>query len=258
MPRIIDSVLVNDDRSDKSTELDERMSVAAIAREPRSLDCQHAADAALAYSSQQAFEAGPANAAARAPQIVVDNLHRCPTELSGAIGQRVLSPLAFLIVHELIGRRLTDVDICAACKMLRRDFGHRRAPRLRALPRSRTVGLRSASPAPPFLRSPARQGARPRRTGFVGDVGIVAPSLSFSVSESDRRKLKSASTSARRDRKVSTENCGSSHSLQFAATSSVIHAGIHAIEPSGCGIAITSTPRKTNRLIMGTVSPHRG
>jgi len=54
------------------------------------------------------------------------------------------------------------------------------------------------------------------------------------------------------------ENVGSSQSRQVAATSSVIPAGIHAVEPSDCGMDITSTPRKTNRLIMGTVSPHRG
>ena len=165
---------------------------------------------------------------------------------------------AFLVVRELIGRRLMDVHIRASGKMFRRDLGHRRAPRLRALLRSRAAGLRAGLPAQPFVRPPAPQGARPRRTGFLGDVEIVASSFSFSVSESDLRKPRSASISARRDRKISMENRGSLHSLQRAADGSVMHAGIHTIEPSGCEIAATSTPRKANRFKMTTISPHRG
>src|SRR5260221_1048049 len=57
MPRIIDSVLVYDDSPDQSTELDQRVPVAAVTGQPRRLDREHGADAALADRRQQALEA---------------------------------------------------------------------------------------------------------------------------------------------------------------------------------------------------------
>ena len=44
MTRIIDSVLVYDDGPDKSTELDQRMPVTTVARQPRRLDRKDGAD----------------------------------------------------------------------------------------------------------------------------------------------------------------------------------------------------------------------
>ena len=114
MPRIIDSVLVDDDGPDQSTELDQRMPVAAVAGQPRGLDREYGADASLADRRQQALEARPIDAAARAAEIIIDDLDDGPAELPGAIGEPILPPLALLIVHELIGRRLADVDEGAA------------------------------------------------------------------------------------------------------------------------------------------------
>src|SRR5438270_5139683 len=66
MPRIIESVLVYDDGPDKSTELDQRMPVAAVAGQPRCLDRKYGADPPLTDRSQQALEARPIDAASRA------------------------------------------------------------------------------------------------------------------------------------------------------------------------------------------------
>src|SRR5215470_2523511 len=213
MARIIDSVLVDDDRPDKSTELNQCVPVATVARQSRRLDCEHSADATLTNRGQQAFEPGPADAIARATEVIVDDLYRGPTELPRPVSEPVLPSPAFVIVHKLIGSRLTNVHVRATGKMLSGDLGHRRALRLRALPRSRAAALRPRLPAPPSVWSPAQQGVRPRRTDFVGEVGIVASSLSFSVSESDWRNRRSASTSVRRDRKISMENRGSLRTL---------------------------------------------
>ena len=101
-------------RADQSTELDQRMPVAAVAGEPRRLDREHGADAAVADRRQQPLEAGTRDAAARAAEIVVDDLDRAPAELPGAIGEPVLPTPALVIVRELIGRRLPDVDEGAA------------------------------------------------------------------------------------------------------------------------------------------------
>ena len=128
MARIIDSVLVYDDGSDQSTELDQRMPVAAVG-EPGGFDREYGSDAPLADRCQQTREARPSDAAARAAEIIIDDLDGGPAELLGMIGKPVLAPSALLVVHELIGRRLADVDDGPAPEMVSRDLGHRRPPR---------------------------------------------------------------------------------------------------------------------------------
>ena len=51
MARIVDSVLVDDKRADQSTELDQRVPVAAITGKTRRLDREHSADTAVAPPS---------------------------------------------------------------------------------------------------------------------------------------------------------------------------------------------------------------
>src|SRR5215831_19274388 len=133
MARIVDSILVDDNGPDQSTELDQRVPVTAVASQPGRFDREHGPDAALADRRQQALEARPIDATCRSTQIVVDDLNAGPTEPPRALGEPVLSALALAIVHELISRRLTDVDVRASCKMLRRNLGHRRSPRLQVL-----------------------------------------------------------------------------------------------------------------------------
>src|SRR5262249_3709230 len=174
MARIIDSILVDNNRADESTELDQCVPVAAIARQARRLDREHSTDATLANRGQQVLKAGQADPVARATQIIVDDLYRSPTELPRAVSQPVLPSPAFVIVHKLIGSRLTDVHIRATGKMLSGDLGHRRSFRLRAPARSRAAAFRSGSQAAPSVWSPAQQRACPCRTDFVGDFGIVA------------------------------------------------------------------------------------
>src|ERR1700726_1418603 len=128
MPRIVDSVLVDDDGSDQSTELDQRMPVAAVARETRGFNRKHGADTALTDCRQQALEARACDTAARAAEIIVNDLDSGPAKLFGAIGEPVLAAPALLIVCQLVGCRLTDVDTGAACKMLSRDLGHDCSP----------------------------------------------------------------------------------------------------------------------------------
>ena len=90
MPRIIDSVLVYDDGPDQSTELDQRVPVAAVAGQPGGFDREYGADAPLADRRQQALEARPSDAAARAAEIIVDDLDGGPAELPGAISEPIL------------------------------------------------------------------------------------------------------------------------------------------------------------------------
>jgi len=116
MPRIIGSVLVYDDGSDKCTELDQRMPVATVAGQPRCLDRKYGADPPLTDRRQPALETRPIDAASRAAKIIVDDLDRGPPELPSTIGQPVLTAAALRIVQKLIGRRLADVNESAAAQ----------------------------------------------------------------------------------------------------------------------------------------------
>jgi hypothetical protein len=62
------------------------MPVAAIAGETRRLDRKHGANTPFADRCQQALEAGTRDPAARAAEIIVDDLDNGPAELLGAIG----------------------------------------------------------------------------------------------------------------------------------------------------------------------------
>ena len=98
MTRIVDAVLIDDQRADETAELQQRVPVATVAGEPRRLDRDHGADAPLADGGQQLLEAGPRDAAAGAAEIVVDDVDIAPAELPRAIGKTVLAALAFQIV----------------------------------------------------------------------------------------------------------------------------------------------------------------
>src|ERR1700737_4873086 len=120
MPRIVDSFLVDDDGSDQSTELDQRMPVAAVARETRGFNRKHGADTALTDCRQQALEARACDTAARATEIIVNDLDSGPAKLFGAIGEPVLAAPALMIVVKASGRRVTEEETGAEAKMLRR------------------------------------------------------------------------------------------------------------------------------------------
>lgn len=110
MSRVIDSFIIDEDGPNQSTKLYQRVPVAPIASQPGRLDCEHGTDAAFADRCQQALEARPVDAARRSTQNIVDDLNTSPTELPGAIGETVVPALALVIVHQLIGCRLTDID----------------------------------------------------------------------------------------------------------------------------------------------------
>ena len=104
------------------------MPVAAVAGEPRGLDRDHGADAALADGGEQLLEARPGDPGAGAAEIVVDHLDGGPAQRTGAIDEGVLPTAALVIVEHLIGGRLAHIDEGAAGQVLRRDLGHRRPP----------------------------------------------------------------------------------------------------------------------------------
>src|SRR6478735_1054491 len=219
------------------------MPVSAVTGEPGGFDREYGSDASLADRREQALEARPVNSAARATEIIIDDLDNRPAELFGAIGEPILAPLALPVVHELIGRRLTDVDESGTREMVSCDLGHRRPPRPPARRRSRASGLPPTPPTALAVRELAPSVARPCRTGLVVDSLPSGSCLASSIPESDWRKPRSASTSARSERSTSREKRGSMRISCCAADSCVIQTGMQATDPSGCGIATSSTPR---------------
>jgi hypothetical protein len=102
--RLIDSVLVDDEGPNQSTELDQRVPITAVPCQSRRFDREHGAHAGFADRSQQTLEAGPSDAAARTAKIIVVDLDYCPAELTSAIGETILPASALVIVCQLIGR----------------------------------------------------------------------------------------------------------------------------------------------------------
>src|SRR5260370_28895499 len=128
MARVVGSVLVHDQRADEAAELDQRVPVATVAREPGRLDREHGADTAFAYGRQQALEPWSGDSGSRPAKIVVDDDHIAPAELPGPVGKTILPSPALVVVQQLICRRLADVHIRAAGQMVRRDLGHAHPP----------------------------------------------------------------------------------------------------------------------------------
>src|ERR1700722_13113981 len=82
MARIVDPVLVDEDGAGQSTELYQRVPVASVAGETRSLDREHGADTTVADCGQQPFEARTGDASARSSEIVVDDFDSRPAKVA--------------------------------------------------------------------------------------------------------------------------------------------------------------------------------
>src|SRR3954454_7733999 len=201
MTRIIDPVLVDENRPHQPTELDQSMPVAAVASQPRRLDGEHRADSGLAHRRQQPLESRSVDPTCRAAEIIVDDFDRGPPKLPGAIGERVLTAAPLRIVQDLIARRLADIDEGAAAQVISRDLDHRPPSRPGRL-RSPAAVLRPASPAAPSARRSLPRAPRPGRTTLADSLRSCASLATFSIRDSGWRKRRSSSISARRDRKT--------------------------------------------------------
>src|SRR5215471_4739420 len=109
MPRLVCTVLVDDNRANQTTKLDQRVPVAPVARQTRRLDREHGTDATLADRREQPFKARTADAGTRAAKIVIDHRHIRPTESTGPFGETILTSPALMIVGKLVGGGLPDV-----------------------------------------------------------------------------------------------------------------------------------------------------
>lgn len=125
MPRIVDTIFVEDKRIAEGAEFNQAMPVAAGTSQARDLDADDGARAAETDFADQALEADATmRGFAGAAEVVVDNEHLSfrPAELVGTLDQRILPLGTFFVAQDLLQGRLADVHIGIALQMGRRDF----------------------------------------------------------------------------------------------------------------------------------------
>ena len=121
VPRVVDAVLVQDERFGERTDLEQAVPVGGIARQARDLQTHHDADSTEADIGDQALKAvALGGRRARQPKVLVDD-----DELLGAPAERLSSPLqivlprcALAIVVHLMERRLTNIQVCEPTQMV--------------------------------------------------------------------------------------------------------------------------------------------
>src|SRR3954454_15611875 len=127
MPRLVYTILIDDHRADQAAKLDQRVPVAAVARQTRRLDGEYGANAALADRRKKPLEARSADTRTRTAKTVIDTRHIRPAESTSPFREAILTPPALMIIGTLVGGGLPDVDEGAAPQMVRRNL-HRRPP----------------------------------------------------------------------------------------------------------------------------------
>jgi excisionase family DNA binding protein len=245
MPRIIDAILIDDHRADQAAELEQGMPVAPVAGEPRGFDRDDCTDPTLANCRQQLLEAGTGDAGTGPAEIIIDHLDGGPAQGTGAIDEPVLAAPAFVIMQQLVAGRLANVNKGATGEVVRRDAGHRRSSRRRDPPIR--LGAAGRRPPPPggsaaiapicsAGRAEAPPPAASRRKSLSDGVARSTLLAPLQGGGSPMHEAMSASTSARKSARRSTESRGWTTTACARRLASVIHAGSSASVRSGCRI----------------------
>ncbi len=115
--RIIDTVLVEDQRVGQRADLQQPVPVAGVSGQARDLEAEHDADAAHADLAHQRLEALAVGArGGRLALVRVDHLDpfEGPAQRHGPLAQSILAPGALGILEDLPHRGLTDVQVGVA------------------------------------------------------------------------------------------------------------------------------------------------
>ena len=122
--RIIEAVLIEQQRVGQRTELQELVPIAGVASEAGHLETEDYAGMTEADLSHKAAEPLAVGGRSRAPEVIVydDHLVLGPAEGCGAIAQRVLPPRALCVFGDLLERRLADIEVGRSAQMLRRHL----------------------------------------------------------------------------------------------------------------------------------------
>jgi hypothetical protein len=124
--RIVDAILIENQRIDQRTELQQAMPVGGIARQARHLQPHDDAGVPQAHLRDQALKPRTIRGTgARLPEVRIDHDHLllAPPERDGASLQGILALGAFAILQHLAQGRLAHVQIGIALEVAGLDFG---------------------------------------------------------------------------------------------------------------------------------------
>lgn len=122
--RIVHALWVDDQSVDQAAHFDQVMPLSAVPGQPRSFDTEYGTHLPGADFGHQMLIARTFDqATTRTAKIIINDLHILEAHLAGVIGEPVLPPLAFLVVHHLGRCRLADVNDGFASQMVRRELG---------------------------------------------------------------------------------------------------------------------------------------
>jgi hypothetical protein len=111
--RVVDAVLIADEATTVSTEIEQLIPVGAIAGQPGDVVGEDDAHLFLVDQGHELLEAAPpCGGAAGPPEVGVDHpdVAGVPARGAGAVLEIILEPETFLIRRGLVGGRLADVD----------------------------------------------------------------------------------------------------------------------------------------------------
>ncbi len=121
--RIVDRLVVDEERVDHSAHLDQLVPIAIVAREPRDFDGGDGSDLPETHLRNHSPKPGPSvRRRRRSALILVDELDLGPAETADALLHCVLQPRALGVVHELVLRRLPHIKHRAALQSLGGDL----------------------------------------------------------------------------------------------------------------------------------------
>ena len=119
--RVVDRVAVGDQTAAVAADVEQRIPVRAVAREPGDLDGDDQADLAQGNARDQVLEAlAVRRRRAAQAKVGIDHLdvRLTPAQVAGALAQGVLQPQAFLVAQHLMRGGLTHVDHGAAVQVV--------------------------------------------------------------------------------------------------------------------------------------------
>src|SRR4051812_24888736 len=119
-PRIVNAIAVRDQTLAIAAQIEQRVPVRAVARQPGHLPGQDQADLAQGDAADQVHHALAVTGGLGAePEVGIDHLDVVvmPAELEGTLAQGVLQARALLIAQDLVRRGLADVDHGLAAEM---------------------------------------------------------------------------------------------------------------------------------------------
>lgn len=181
LTRIVDAVVIDQQRVGQSAEVDEMVPVAVVPRQPRGFEREHRPGGPIADGGQEPREARALLVATPRPaEVVVDDVRPTEAETLGMFREGILPLLSFLVMADLVPSRLPDVHVGGPFTMRRPDLLSHRPSAVIAPPEERSAAIGptgvGSGDAPPRIAVPP--GLRSERAGAVAGLGSVSPCAS--------------------------------------------------------------------------------